>query len=62
MNKKQNCPWCGEGTWNGEVCLSCGAKEERLERELDSFDEAYERAASRDRLDDFARTGGKDWT
>jgi hypothetical protein len=25
-------------------------------------DEAYERAAARDRLDDFARTGGKDWT
>lgn len=23
----QNCPWCGEGTWNGYVCASCGAKE-----------------------------------
>lgn len=22
----QNCPWCGEGTWNGKVCLTCGAK------------------------------------
>ncbi len=25
-------------------------------------DEAYERAAARDRNDDFARTGGRDWT
>ena len=25
-------------------------------------DEAYERAAARDRADGFARTGGKDWT
>lgn len=23
----QNCPWCGEGTWNGTRCLSCGATE-----------------------------------
>lgn len=22
----QNCPWCGAGTWNGTVCLTCGAK------------------------------------
>lgn len=22
----QNCPWCGYGTWNGKVCLTCGAK------------------------------------
>lgn len=22
----QNCPWCGEGTWNGKVCRTCGAK------------------------------------
>jgi hypothetical protein len=25
----QNCPWCGEGTWNGRVCLTCGAREEK---------------------------------
>lgn len=24
---EQNCPWCGYGTWNGKVCVSCGAKE-----------------------------------
>lgn len=23
----QNCPWCGYGTWNGKVCLTCGANE-----------------------------------
>ena len=28
----------------------------------DERDEAYERMAARDRNDDFARTGGKDWT
>lgn len=22
---EQNCPWCGEGTWNGVHCLTCGA-------------------------------------
>lgn len=22
----QNCPWCGEGTWNGSRCLTCGAR------------------------------------
>lgn len=21
----QNCQWCGEGTWNGETCGTCGA-------------------------------------
>jgi hypothetical protein len=35
-------------------CVKAGSEPER--------DEAYERAAARDRLDDFARTGGKDWT
>lgn len=40
-----------------------------LMRELDdlllddgAIDEAYERAAARARSDDFAATGGKDWT
>lgn len=28
----QNCPWCGEGTWNGKVCLTCGAKEPKRNR------------------------------
>lgn len=27
QQRAQNCPWCGEGTWNGKVCLTCGAKE-----------------------------------
>lgn len=27
MSQVQNCPWCGYGTWNGKVCLTCGAKE-----------------------------------
>ena len=30
--------------------------------EPEPVDEAYERAAARDRADGFARTGGKDWT
>lgn len=23
---ERNCPWCGAGTWNGKLCLTCGAK------------------------------------
>jgi hypothetical protein len=30
--------------------------------ETEERDEAYERAAARSRADDFAATGGKDWT
>jgi hypothetical protein len=30
--------------------------------EQDTRDDAYERAAARDRADGFERTGGKDWT
>jgi len=26
MSVETNCPWCGYGTWNGKVCLTCGAK------------------------------------
>ena len=37
-----------------EVC-------ERRHDEPDDRDEAYERAAARDRNDDFSRTGWKDW-
>jgi hypothetical protein len=32
------------------------------EPDYDDRDEAYERAASRSRSNDFERTGGKDWT
>jgi hypothetical protein len=37
------------------------AAEEEPEPEPER-DEAYERAAARDRADGFAKTGGKDWT
>lgn len=41
-----------------------GALVDPCEREdgYDPRDEAYERAAARDRNDDFSRTGGRDWT
>ena len=41
------------------ICANCGEAFRPLE---DEEDEAYERAASRARLNDFEETGGKDWT
>jgi len=44
------CPDC--------VCQGCGSKHCRC----DDYDEDYERAAAHARGNDFADTGGKDWT
>jgi hypothetical protein len=44
------------------VCPECGLDTIREASDRDYLDDAHERAAARARLDDFERTGGKDWT
>lgn len=61
----QLCPLCG---WRElrvpnnapRYCQECG--DEYLAERDAAVDEAYERAAARARSNDFAETGGKDWT
>lgn len=55
--------------YNVVTCHRCrrtrvwnAAREAHQEPVRDEWDVLYERQAARDRSDDFARTGGKDWT
>ena len=46
------------------ICNNCLGEHNQDHNRLDNLevDEAYERAASRARLNNFEETGGKDWT
>ena len=72
--KLYDCDGCGEAMpccrtrivcgCEGDFCHICRGEtpDECDECQPDDRDEDYERQAARDRLDGFARTGGKDWT
>jgi hypothetical protein len=62
-----HCRTCGEPYDDGESeanhpDIYCSVACESQATWEDERNEAYERAAARARLDDFERTGGKDWT
>lgn len=70
------CAHCGarsrDNGWGGcrvclkDICSDCAETETVIRRRCmgaePERDDAYERAAARDRLDGFRRTNGKDWT
>ena len=74
VRKPYDCDGCGERApcclarntphGDGSFCHRCrGEKDYECDVcQPDEVDEAYERMAARDRLDGFARTGGRDWT
>ena len=63
---KIRCSECNKTFWttnDGPECPRCGSVDiELVEPPHDEADEAYERAAARARSNDFAATGGRDWT
>ena len=61
---KVHCAECAKTWWttnDGPECPRCGSVDINLADD-DPRDEAYERAAARAHTDDFAASGGRDWT